>query len=122
MQLELTNHVVIITGGASGIGRAIAELFISEGCKAALGDLSPSVADVACEPGSSTNAPAPGCVVDVTQRETIEAGSQAAEPQLGPAEHIVHAAAWTAASRCTGEAARAKGVSLNGRSATASVN
>lgn len=93
MQLNLTHHVAVVTGGASGIGRAIAELFASEGCKVALWDVSPKVSDVARELSAAHQVPALGCVVDVTRRETLEAALHATETQLGPIEHIAHAAA-----------------------------
>ena len=37
--MRLKNKTVIITGGASGIGRALAERFAEEGAKVALADL-----------------------------------------------------------------------------------
>ena len=72
MQLNLSDHVAVVTGGASGIGRAIGELFASEGCKVALWDVSPGVSDVARELSAAHKVTALGCVVDVTRRETIE--------------------------------------------------
>ena len=95
MQLHLENHVVAITGGASGIGRATAELFAAEGCRVALWDLAPNVATVAGELRTAFGAVAPalGCVVDVTKRDTIAAALTATEAQIGPIDHLVHAAA-----------------------------
>jgi 2-hydroxycyclohexanecarboxyl-CoA dehydrogenase len=93
MQLNLTDHVVVVTGGASGIGRAITELFASEGCKVALWDVSPKVSDVARELSALHKTSALGCVVDVTRRATIEAALAATEKELGPIEHLAHAAA-----------------------------
>jgi 3-oxoacyl-[acyl-carrier protein] reductase len=55
MNLNLTGKVVIVTGGAGGIGRATAERFEAEGAKAVIWD-------VTTDPK-----------VDVTSRESVEA-------------------------------------------------
>jgi NAD(P)-dependent dehydrogenase (short-subunit alcohol dehydrogenase family) len=47
MDLQLSGDVVTIIGAASGIGRAIATAFAAEGCRVALVDRSPAVAETA---------------------------------------------------------------------------
>jgi len=54
MELNLNDHVVIVTGGAAGIGRATAERFAAEGARVV-------VWDVTSEPK-----------IDVTDRESVE--------------------------------------------------
>ena len=46
---ELGGKVVVITGGAGGIGRALAECFLDEGAKVMLGDLDPASLQVAAD-------------------------------------------------------------------------
>ena len=45
MDLQLKEHVAIVTGGASGIGLAIARGFAAEGCHVALWDRAPQVTE-----------------------------------------------------------------------------
>src|SRR6202023_2860970 len=44
---NLTNKVALITGGAAGIGKAIATLYALKGARLILADLSPAVHDAA---------------------------------------------------------------------------
>jgi len=93
MDLHLRDHTAIITGGASGIGLATARGFAAEGCRVALWDLVPTVAATAAKLAAEFSVQAVGQIVDVTKPETIAAALAATTAQLGPIDHLVHAAA-----------------------------
>lgn len=80
MDLELKGQLAVVTGGASGIGRAIAESFIAEGANAAIWDL-------AAVPGL------PCYNADVTSPASIRAALDRTQADLGAIDHLVHAAA-----------------------------
>lgn len=67
MALRLQDKIAVITGGASGIGLAIAEAFIRDGAKVVIGDISARVHDVAKALGPNTSS----FVVDVTKSDQV---------------------------------------------------
>ncbi|MAS56616.1 MAG: short-chain dehydrogenase [Pimelobacter sp.] len=75
---------VIVTGGASGIGRASAELLVQRGARVALWDLAEETLAVAAEIGAH------GQVVDVTA--DLEGPVAEAAEALGGVTGLVHAA------------------------------
>lgn len=93
MNLELSQHVAIVTGGASGIGRATAAAFLAEGARVALWDASTQVEQTADELGLGNRAAVLACRVDVTQAGQIAAALDATRAQFGRIDHLVHAAA-----------------------------
>ena len=93
MDLNLRGRVAVVTGGASGIGRAIAEGFVAEGAPVALWDASPATAKAAAEISAQHNARTLGLVVDVTDEATVRRAVAETTAQLGPINHLVHAAA-----------------------------
>lgn len=85
---------VVITGGASGIGRATAEVLLAEGRSVALWDLSSEVVDVAHSLSSVADdgASAVGVAVDVTDPPTVAAAVSRSVEALGGVDGFVHAA------------------------------
>ena len=77
---------VVVTGGASGIGRASAEALLSAGRAVAIWDLADSVPEVADGIGAS------GLVVDVTDAAAVQAAIGATDAVLGGIDGLVHAA------------------------------
>lgn len=82
----LTGQVVAVTGGARGIGRAMAEAFRREGMRVAIGDVDVATAEqTAKEIGGDTIA----LPLDVTKRQSIEDFVAGVEEQLGPIDVYV---------------------------------
>src|SRR5437763_3696348 len=83
----LTGQVAAITGGARGIGRAMAETFLREGMRVAIGDVDVATArQTASELGRGTVA----FELDVTRRESVEAFADSVERALGPIDVFVN--------------------------------
>jgi 2-hydroxycyclohexanecarboxyl-CoA dehydrogenase len=93
MDLNLQNHIAVVTGGASGIGRAIADGFAAEGSSIALWDLSVNVSEIADEIQQTSGCSAVGCQVDVTEEAEVKLALEKTLSVLGPVDHLVHAAA-----------------------------
>ena len=77
---------VIVTGAASGIGRACAEALAAEGRRVALWDIAPGVAGVADSLGM------PHSVVDVCDATAMAAAVDVAVAALDGVDGLVHAA------------------------------
>jgi 2-hydroxycyclohexanecarboxyl-CoA dehydrogenase len=80
MDLHLSGRVAVVTGGASGIGRAIAQAFRAEDARVAVWDLQASDERLTFP-------------VDVTDLTAVADALRRTEEALGPVEHLVHAAA-----------------------------
>lgn len=94
--MDLNNKVAVITGGASGLGRATAEMVINQGGKVALFDLNEElVTNTARELGDS----AAPFVVNVTEDESVQAGVDAVIEKFGAIHVNVNCAGIGAASR-----------------------
>jgi NAD(P)-dependent dehydrogenase (short-subunit alcohol dehydrogenase family) len=70
---ELKNKVVVITGGASGIGRALADRFAAEGSKIVLADVEPNALEEAAAELGAGGAAVLAMPTDVTKPEQVQA-------------------------------------------------
>jgi meso-butanediol dehydrogenase/(S,S)-butanediol dehydrogenase/diacetyl reductase len=71
--LRLKDKVAIVTGGASGIGRATARLFASEGAKVVVADLSADAAQDVAREIESDGAQALAVATDVADTASVQA-------------------------------------------------
>ena len=88
--MRLKGKVAIITGGARGIGRAIAERYVKEGARVVLADL---LLDEARHVAETIGNDTLSFAVDVSKRDSIEAMARRVADQVGPVNILVNGAA-----------------------------
>ena len=88
--VKLDGRTALVTGGARGIGAAIAKRYIEEGARVAVADL---LADEAIALASRFGDKAIGLSLDVTDQSSIDAAVQAAADRLGGIDILVNNAA-----------------------------
>jgi 3-hydroxybutyrate dehydrogenase len=83
---DLNGKVALVTGAASGIGRAIAEAYAKAGAKVAVADIA---ADRAMAAASAMGRNAIGLAMDVTDEAQVEEGFARTQRELGPVDILV---------------------------------
>src|ERR1700722_16188374 len=86
---DLGGKVAVITGGASGIGRAVAERAAAEGMQLVLGDIEEGPLQQAVDDLTGAGAEAIGVRTDVADRASVEALRDRALDRFGTV-HLVH--------------------------------
>ena len=87
---SVADKVVVITGAASGMGRATAFLFADEGAKVAVTDLSRERVDAVVDRIRTAGGTAHGIVLDVTDADAIIAAVEEVRTELGPIDVVVN--------------------------------
>lgn len=94
MDLGLADKVVIVTGGASNIGRAISHAFAAEGAVVAILDRDGAQADRTRSEIETAKGKAAAYRLDVTDVEATRAAVQKVETDLGPVAVLVNNVGW----------------------------
>ena len=86
--MDLNDQVAIVTGAASGIGRAIAARFVKAGARVVIADLSPDAANAAAreiDPSGRSM----GVAMNVTDEDAVNAGVAATVSKYGRIDVLV---------------------------------
>ena len=87
-QIDLNGQVAVVTGGAQGIGLAVARRLVASGAIVSLWDMNGELLDQArAEVGAASTV-----TVNVTDYEAVAAASAAVEAELGRIDILVHSA------------------------------
>src|SRR2546423_13793035 len=84
------DKVAIVTGGASGIGLAIAERLASDGAKVAIFDLNATEAEKAAAKIQADGGAAVAVTVDVADRASVDGGLDDVHARFGPVTILVN--------------------------------
>jgi 3-hydroxybutyrate dehydrogenase len=87
--MKLKDQVAIVTGAASGIGRAIAEKYAAEGAKVVIADLLLDAANATAAEIKAAGGEAMGVAMDVTSEEAVNAGVAAVMAAYGRIDVLV---------------------------------
>ena len=85
---DLNGRVAVVTGGASGIGAALAARFVAEGMKVVVADVEEAALEKAVATLTESGGEAIGVLTDVTSFEAVDALADAAYEAYG-AVHIL---------------------------------
>ena len=90
----LREKVVIVTGGAAGIGAALCERFGEEGATVAIFDLDHAGAEKVAANIRAAGGKTKAYAVDISDRERVNAAVEEVEKEFGPIDVLVNNAGW----------------------------
>ncbi|MGN6282168.1 3-hydroxybutyrate dehydrogenase [Frateuria sp.] len=86
---SLDGKVALITGAASGIGKAIAERYAREGASVAIADINLQAAEATAAQINASGGRAMGVAMDVTDEHAVDAGTDAAVQAFGHLDILI---------------------------------
>lgn len=87
--LSLDGKVALVTGAAAGIGKCIAEAYLSQGARVIMLDRNPEVTDIATSVGGEN---ATGIVADLTRSDSLNSAVEQAIAAFGGIDILVNSA------------------------------
>jgi len=91
---SMKDRIVVVTGGASGIGLASVRLFAAEGASVAIWDCSPDAANVSQQINDDMNCLTASFHVDVSDEKAVRIALQQTQQRFGTrVDHLVHGVA-----------------------------
>jgi NAD(P)-dependent dehydrogenase (short-subunit alcohol dehydrogenase family) len=85
---QLNGKVAFVTGGASGLGLAMAQAFVRQGMKVMIADIDPAAVDQAVQDLASGGGQVAGTTCDVADRASVEAAAAKTVEAFGKV-HVV---------------------------------
>ena len=92
MELSFDGKVALITGGASGIGRGIAEMFAELGARVVIADLELEMAEEAAAAINGAGGTAVAQEIDVTDEESVKGAFENVTAKYGGVDILVNSA------------------------------
>ena len=92
--MEMQNHAVIVTGGASGIGRATALLLAREGAQVFIGDIDEAGGTATVEEARRHGHDAEFLKLDLADPASVEVFAAAVHQRVGRVDGLVNGAGW----------------------------
>jgi len=86
---SLDGKVALITGAASGLGKAIAELYAKHGAKVAICDINQQAADATAAAINAAGGKAIGIAMDVTDEAAVNAGTDKVVASFGALDILI---------------------------------
>ncbi len=86
---SLNGKVALITGAASGLGKAIAELYALHGASVAIADINQQAADAVAEQINASGGKAIGVAMDVTSEDAVNAGTEKVVAAFGHLDILI---------------------------------
>jgi 3-hydroxybutyrate dehydrogenase len=86
---SLNGKVALITGAASGLGKAIAELYAKHGASVAIADINQQAADAVAAQINAAGGKALGVAMDVTSEDAVNAGTDQVVAAFGALDILV---------------------------------
>jgi 2-hydroxycyclohexanecarboxyl-CoA dehydrogenase len=92
--MDMQGRAVIVTGGASGIGKAVAFLLAREGARILIGDVDEAGGDAAAAEGAAEGLAIDYLRLDLTDKLSIDDFVAAVDQRVGCVDGLVNGAGW----------------------------